>query len=130
VLLEIPGAPLVLTPAGFPFAHDLRQVPADSQSQHEPALRELIEIGERIRQHGRLAQRRQQNGRSEAGPRGDRRQIGQRGERLEPGLGNDAVAHPQIHSRRVAHPRDRPALFDRRAPHRLQHYRAVWKEHA
>ena len=70
----------------------------------------------------------QQDRGAEAGARRDRSEVSERRERFEPRLGDDAVAHPQVHARRVGKARDRPTLLDRRTPRGLQHDGAVGKQ--
>jgi hypothetical protein len=76
----------VLAAARFPLALDLGQAPADAQPEHEPPLRELVDVGERVREHGRVAQRRQAGSRCPAGALRDGGEVGQRRERLERGF--------------------------------------------
>ena len=50
-----------------------------------------------------------------------RRAIGKRSEGFDPRLRDDAVADPYVHTRLIAHARNRPALLERGTPRRLDH---------
>jgi hypothetical protein len=56
VFFEIVTPPLVHATACRPLPLDLGKAPSDPQTQDETALRELVDIGEGMRQHSWLAQ--------------------------------------------------------------------------
>jgi hypothetical protein len=73
-------------------------------------------------QHDRVTQRRQQDRGAEPHAARDAGQVREGRQRLEPRLGDDAVADPhRVVARAVGVPRHRPALLDGRALRRLHH---------
>jgi hypothetical protein len=130
VLFQVLAAAFVNASARFPFADDLGQAPASAESEHEAALRHLVEARERVGKHRRLPERRQQNCGAEPRTLRDRRAVRERRERLDTRLRDDAVAHPDVHAGFVARARDAPHIVESRPARRLDDDRAVRQENA
>ena len=127
VFFEIVTPPLVHATACRPFTLDLGKPPSDPQAQDQTALRELVDIRQCMREHGCLAQCRQQDGGAQTGPLGYRGQIGKCGERLQTWFGDDAIADPEIYAGLITQARHGPARLDGGPTCRLEHHCAVGK---
>ena len=60
-------------PGGDEFRADIRDVAGDAGAEHQPAFADLVEGGELVRQHDRIAQCRQKHRSAELDPPGSRR---------------------------------------------------------
>ena len=121
VLLQASHAALVVGAARRPLALRRRQAPAHAEPHDHAAARDLVDVGDLVGEHDRVPQRRQEHGRPEPHASRDSCQIGQGRERLEPRLGDDAVADPHgVVTGAVGVPRHRPAFLhgrSMRGPH-------------
>ena len=80
-----------------------------------------------MRQHRRLAQRRQQYGGAEPSTLGHRGQVGQGGEGLKAWLGHNAVADPEIEPCLITQACHSPTDLKGWPARRLKYHSAMWK---
>ena len=131
VLFQAAHPTLVVGATGRPLALGGRQAPADSETEHDAAARDLIDVGDLVGEDDGMTQRRQQHGRAQAHARRDAREIGEGRQRFESRLGHDAVADPdRVVPGRFGVAGHRPALVDGRAASGLDHDPARWNEDA
>ena len=131
VLFQPPDAPLVVGAARRPLALRRRQAPAHAEPEHQTAVRDLVHVGDLLRQHDRVAERRQQHGRAQAHARRDAGDVRQRRQRLQPRLGDDAVADPdRVVAGSIGQTSHGPAFVDRWTPCRLHDRTARGNEDA
>jgi hypothetical protein len=83
-----------------------------------------------MRQDGWLAQGREQHCSAEAGPLGNRSQIGESREGFQTRLGNHAIAHPEIQPGLITQASRRPARLDGWATGGLEDHGTVGQQNA
>src|SRR5438093_1375863 len=120
VLFQPLHTSLVLHAARRPLPFGGRQAPAHTKPENDASARQRVHVRDLVREHHRLPEGGEEHRGAEPHARRHRGQVRERGERLEPRLGDDAITDPgRVVPRLVGVARHRPALLDGWPPGRL-----------